>query len=220
MSAITDDTDVRLQHLLAVVAGNRDERCTALRDDARTQARQLVSTARRDARIRLHRKVLETREQARQQLTAAEAREQTRLRLRRHDTDRALLARAWPLLGDELHRRWQSENSRRQWIDGLVEQAAAALTGSHWRIEHPADWPAAERHELEARLAGEGSLTTVFQAHPEIAAGLRICAATTCVDGTVEGLLRERSRIDALLLATLNECRSLLPGDSRDGHDV
>jgi hypothetical protein len=211
----TENDDARLRHLLAVVERNRDARCTALLEDARSQARQLITTAWQDARARLHNRILATREQARQHLGAAEAREHTRLRLARHDADRALLARAWEPLGEELRHRWQQDSGRQPWIDGLVGQAADALTETNWRIEHPPDWPESERNELQARLAAEPGLVPEFRADPEITAGLRIRAATTCVDGTVEGLLRGRTRIEALILATLNECRSLLSGNAR-----
>jgi hypothetical protein len=177
----------------------------------------VVRQAWRDARTRLHQKVLATRAQVRQQLSAAEARHQTRLRLQRHEADRALLARAWQPLGDRLRQRWQHEASRRQWIDRLVELAAVALPGTHWRIEHPADWPAPERARLQKRLTGELNRIAVFQADPGIAAGLRISAGSACMDGTVEGLLRARPRLEALILATLNECRSLLSVDT-PGH--
>lgn len=214
------DNEARLQHLLQVVAQNRDEQCAALRNEARTQARQVVRQAWGDARTRLHQKVLATRAQVRQQLSAAEARNQTRLRLQRHEADRTLLARAREPLGERLRQRWQHDASRRQWIDSLVEQAAGALLGSDWRVEHPADWPEPERAGLAQRLAGELNRIAVFEADPGIAAGLRICAGPACIDGTVEGLLRARPRIEALILATLNECRSLLaldaPGHSDD----
>jgi hypothetical protein len=38
-----------------------------------------------------------------------------------------------------------------------------------------------------------------------MSAGLRICAAGACVDGSVEGLLRDRRRVESLLLARLIE---------------
>ena len=56
--------DAQLQNLLQVVERNRDERCRALLDAARDQARQLLRQAHREARERLHSKLLATREEA------------------------------------------------------------------------------------------------------------------------------------------------------------
>ncbi len=38
-----------------------------------------------------------------------------------------------------------------------------------------------------------------------ITAGLRISAGGACVDGSIEGLLRQRTRIEALLLAEIGK---------------
>jgi len=202
--------DAQLQNLLQIVASKRDERCTALLDEARAQARQLLQQARREAGERLHLKVLAIREQARQQLASAQAQRQTRLRLLRHTADQALLDRAWGPLGERLQQRWEQESSRQLWIDNLVEEGLAKLLDRHWRIEHPVDWPAQERETLAARLGRELGNPPMFVAQVRLAAGLRIFAGPACIDATPEGLLRARSRIEALMLATLNECRRRL----------
>jgi len=207
--------DAQLQNLLQVVADNRDERCRVLLDAASIQARQLLQQARREARERLHRKVLETREQARQQLASAQAQRQTRLRLQRHRADEALLARAWAPLGERLLQRWERQDSRMLWIDNLVEQALSMLLDRHWTIVHPADWPEQECEALGKRLEKDLGVPPVFVAQTQLAAGLRICAGPTCIDATHEGLLRARTRIESMMLATLNECRRKLAAEAR-----
>jgi hypothetical protein len=202
--------DVQLQNLLDVVERKRDERCRMLLNEARGQAQQLLQQARHEARERLHGKVLDIREQARQQLASAQAQRQTRLRLQRHRADEALLARAWEPLGERLLQRWEQQGSRRLWIDNLVRQAREALLDLNWNIEHPLDWPEQEREALGRQLERDLGSPPVFVAQPWIAAGLRICAGTACLDGTREGLLRSRTRIESLMLATLNECRRKL----------
>jgi vacuolar-type H+-ATPase subunit H len=203
----TGVVDAQLQNLLHVVERNRDERCRALLDAASDQARQLLRQTHREARERLHNKLLATREEARQQLASALAKRQTHLRLHRHRADEALLTRAWGPLGERLLQRWQQQDSRTLWIDNLVEQALAMLLDRYWNIEHPADWPVQERTALGKRLEKDLGASPVFVAQPQIAAGLRICAGPTCIDATDAGLLRARTRIQAMMLATLNECR-------------
>jgi vacuolar-type H+-ATPase subunit H len=199
--------DAQLLNLLQVVERNRDERCRVLLDEARAEARKLLQQARREARERLHRKVLAVRDEARQQLASAQAQRQTRLRLQRHRADEVLLARAWSPLGEQLLQRWERQDSRMLWIDNLVEHARSMLLDRHWKIEHPANWPEPERAALARRLEADLGAPPVFVAQTQIAAGLRICAGPTCIDATRDGLLRARARIEAMMLATLNECR-------------
>lgn len=211
--------DAQLRHLLDVVERNREVRCKALLDEARAQAQQLVKHAHRDARARLRDKAMAAREQARRKLAAAEARRQTRLRLLRHRADQTLLSRAWQPLRERILQRWREAASRRLWVDCLVEQASAMLVDRHWHIEHPGDWPAGERAELEARLGRALGCAPTFAAGPGIEAGLRIIAGAARVDATLEGLLRARTRLEALMLATLNECRRRLADEAQSGNE-
>jgi hypothetical protein len=53
--------------------------------------------------------------------------------------------------------------------------------------------------------------TPRLQAKADISAGLRICADRTCMDATIDGLLHDRERIDAELLAL---CADYAGGDA------
>ena len=220
MNQAETDIDTRLQHLLDVVERNRNERCEAVLGEAREQAQKLLKQAYQDARKHLHSKVQSTREDARQRLAAAEAQRQTRTRLQRQNADRALLERAWEPLNEQLLRYWQEPDTRRHWIDNLIRQAALNLVSKPWRIEHPADWPDAERTELLAKLVKTSGSVPEFSSQTRIKAGLRICAGDACVDGTRCGLLRSRSRIEGIMLAKLNDCRKKqLTGTENDNSD-
>lgn len=199
--------DAQLEHLLEVVDRHRGEQCNTLLEQARSQAEQIVKQAHRDARTRFHRDVIDTRESMRRQLLSAESQRQTRLRQQRQQADQALLERAWQPLGEALQHRWQDETQRQRWIDYLLGKASATLVANAWQIEHPTDWPAQEREALQSVLGKQADRRAQFTAGPDIAAGLRICAGDTCVDGTLEGLLRDRRRIEALLLARINTHR-------------
>jgi len=200
--------DAQLQHLLEFLGSHRDEQCTEMLTQARSEAQQEIQQAYGEARKRLHQAVLDTREQARLRLTSAAARQQTRERQLRQQQDQALLKRAWQPLHELLQQRWQEKTTRRQWIDHLLKQAAAALVDSNWQIEHPRDWPVDERDALQARLVELHGYAPILKGQPSISAGLRICAGDTCVDGSIAGLLRDRTRIESVLLARLNECRN------------
>ena len=51
-----------------------------------------------------------------------------------------------------------------------------------------------------------------LQVDPSITAGLRICAAGTCVDGTVAGLMHEKSRVESTLLTAIHKRRDAAHG--------
>ncbi len=205
MNATTGDAvEAQVRQLLEVVARHRDERCNELLGQARREAVQVIRQAHAEARSRMHQSVQGIREERRQRLAAAEAQRQTRRRHRRQNADLWLLAAAWQPLRRALLARWSQEAARRQWIDFLVGQAGALLVATDWQIEHPLDWPAQERAALEDRLAGQLGRHPEFIPRETIPAGLLICADGTCVDATLEGLLRDQARIESLLLARFN----------------
>ncbi len=196
--------DAQLRHLLEVVKQHRDERCAEILQQAAEQAGQVITQAHQEARSRMQQAVADARGTLHRQLVSAEARRQTQRRQRRHQADKAQLDDAWPQLRDALARRWQEPANRRHWVDALLAQAAAVLVDPHWLIEHPCDWPTQERAAVEAQLREQCSEEPRFAAQPDITAGLRISASGACVDGSVEGLLRERAAIEAELLAGIH----------------
>jgi len=208
--SVTDSDAQAQQHLLAVVERYREEQCAELLERANQQARQLVRQAYGDARSRAQRGIADVRLRHRQQVAAAQARQQTRMRQQRQHNNSALLAGLWAPLRAAILSRWQEPGARREWIDALLRTAAANLLDSNWTIQHPADWPQAEQQALRTRV---GEVSVSFAPQADMAAGLRICAGGACVDGSVDGLLKDRSRIESLLLAGLNQRCSEQAGD-------
>jgi hypothetical protein len=204
MSTTTDSVDAQLRQLLQLVARHRDERCNELLGESRQEAAQVIRQAHAESRARMHQSIQGIREERDRRLAAADAQLQTRRRRRREGADLWLLAAAWQPLRKALLARWTQETARRQWIDFLVHRASAILVATDWQIEHPLDWQVQERAALEERLAGQLGRLPEFVPREEIQAGLRICANGTCVDATAEGVLRDQTRIEALLLARFN----------------
>jgi DNA primase len=207
MSAAKPIVDAQLQHLLEIVDRRREEHCAGVREEAQAQARQIVRQARRETRSRAHENLLELREQIRQQLVSADARQRTRQRQQRQQVEQALINTAWQQLPGALQRLWNDRNRRRRWVNELVRQAAATLIDAHWCIEHPPDWPGQECNDLKARLSNEFDCFPSFEAQSTVVAGLRISAGGACVDGSIGGLLQGRTRIEAMLLARIREQR-------------
>lgn len=198
-------TDERLQGLLDAVAQQRETRCAEILARARDDAQALVKQARGKARTRLHREILHARQQFAQQLALQQAGQAARQREVRFRSDRALLDQAWPLLRAALVQRWRDAATRRRWVEALAGLAQARLVGDDWRIEHPADWPAEERDALARHLKERSGAEPAFSADTALQAGIRVRAGNTLVDGSCDGLLRDRVHIEALLLASLRE---------------
>ena len=197
----------QLKHLLAVVERRRSERCKKVLDAAHEQAQQLIKQAFRDARRRMHLELDEIRQKRRQQMVSLVAQRQTRKRQRRQRADEELLTSTWLDLREALLHRWRDAALRRRWVEDLVVQADLVLVDKHWLIEHPFEWPAQERSALQLRLQKQLAHTPHFEVKSSITAGLRVCAGGACVDGSVDGLLRQRLAIEAALLARINEHR-------------
>jgi hypothetical protein len=196
----------KVQHLLDVVAQHRDDKCAAIRANTQAEEKILLRAAWREARERLHNDNVETRRHVEQTLASKEAQQQTRLRQLRQSDDEALLDTARVALQAALLQRWQQPSLRQQWCEELVTAAVTTLDGKVWTVEHPADWPMSEHDALRERINSLCGKAPRFQANADINAGLRICAEGTCMDATLEGLLHDRERIDAELLALCTAC--------------
>lgn len=207
MSQPENIVSTQLQYLLTQLDAHRQARCEELLAQANNEAQREIGYAHQKARARVRQAVTNIREHTRQQLVSAAARQQTRERQLRQHEDQALLERAWQPLQELLLQRWQDPATRQLWIEQLLEQAARVLVDTSWKIRHPPDWPEDERGAVENRLVKLHGYSPVFSARPSIRAGLLIVAEHTRVDGTIDGLLHDRNRIEALLLARLNECR-------------
>jgi len=194
-----------LEHLLGVVAENREQRCADIRDDALTQASEILRQAHQHNRASMHRHIIALREKYRLRVTAAQARNETRIRKQHHMKDRAVLDTAWPMLHQAIAALWEQPQSRRAWMDAAISIAASTLLEHDWHIEHPRALDEEDREWLQQRRDHNGSSQFTLAANEGIAAGIRIIAHGTIVDATLQGLLQHRQAIEARLLARLRQ---------------
>lgn len=201
--------------LLALIAEYRDRRCRELREAAEQQARALLAKAHRAARGRVHAALAQARRDAEHRLAAAEAAFDTREREQLLALAAHTLRRAWPRLQAALRNRWLDAGARRDWIQAALDDALRLLPGREWQITHPADW---ERAEATAWLQAHPEIrVTDWRATDDCAAGLRICAASVCLDASLDGLLADRAMIESRLLDQVERCRC--DGDDEPAED-
>jgi hypothetical protein len=189
-----------------LVESTREEHCRRLMEDAKRGVQETVRRAHRENRARMRAAIEEQRKRMEETLAATRARLATRARQQQQRLDEEQLRLAWPPLGDALLERWRDPACRRRWILGLVDEALARLPREAWRIEHPRDFNPAELSAVNERIGEHcGGKSSDFAAIDNLRAGLRISAGGACVDGTSAGLLTDRNRIEAELLALLRE---------------
>ena len=197
-----------LEHLLGIVADNRDKRCAEVRERTLIQAQKILSQAHSRVRARLRRHISALREKYRVSLSAAQARNQTLIRQRQQKEDKACLDAAWPLLEDALLALWKEPESKAAWIDRAVSNASDTLLEHDWHIECPKDFTEQESALLLKVITDRRGKADKLAACDDIKAGIRISSNGTVVDATIEGLLQRRSRIEAALLARIKQDES------------
>jgi len=186
--------------LLELIEADRARRCAQILEPAHASAAALRVQARADAHARRRATFGEQRRRRLDALAAARARLATRARLHAQQHEAALLRAAWLQLPDALRALWHDDAARARWTEQVVATARTRLSADAWRVVHAADWPDAEQLALARSLAG---ITLRFEAEAAIDAGLKVIAGGNIVDGTVAGLLADRSEIEAALLRLL-----------------
>jgi hypothetical protein len=190
----------REQGLRKLVEDYRDAECRALLDAARAEAHDLIERTYSSERARLHQRVVAERAGARSRIHAARAERDTRERAGGERANAALLDAAWPRLREALIARWQDPAARGAWVDAVVGEAERLLPKGPWTLRHGAA-PAADWQALAVTLAARLGQEPRLVADQALAAGLRIECAGAVLDGSLEGLLRDRERIESRLLA-------------------
>jgi hypothetical protein len=211
MTAPSTERALRIERpkraLLELIENDRARQCAQILGEAHGHAAATRGEAQAQARARRHQAFTELRQHRHEQIAAAQARLATHRRLHEQQRTTALLQLAWQQLPDVLHSLWRQGAARAAWVAQVLTSALARLPHGAWRIVHAPDWPAAERDALAQRLAAESGLAPAFEADAAIDAGLRIVSGGNVIDGTRDGLLADRTELEARLLRQLESPR-------------
>jgi hypothetical protein len=195
--------DEREAALIRLIEGYREGECRALLGVARAEAREILSRTYRNERARLHARVVAERAGARARIHAAWAERDTRERAGGERTNARILALAWPRLRQRLADRWRAPDSRVAWATGALEQARGLLPAGVWTVRHAPGWDAAEWRPLASALTEALQTEPRFIVDGSLTAGLVITSGGAVLDASLDGLLKDRTRIEARLLALL-----------------
>lgn len=193
----------RERGLLRLVAEQRDDACRRILAEAEQTAGEILRQTHRKERAHLHRRVLEERARIQARIQAVEAERVTRERRQQARSSAGILEQAWPLLQLGLQRRWQDTEGRRRWVGRCVRQALGSLPAGAWTVRHAPGWPAAEQQAVREELTRELGVEPQLRSDSSIEAGVIIDSGGACLDGSLRGLLADRQRLEARLLALL-----------------
>lgn len=186
--------------LLRRLGREQESRTRHIRDEAATQAADIVRRARVEARTRVHQAVVDTRREDEMALARRRAALDTQARRSRQATLRELLDRAWQALPAALQSRWLDATARERWCDAACVSAISSLRHlDRLQVEVDPQWLAHVGPLVRSRLDGPSKVDVTASAG--LGAGLRIRAGDACIDATVAGLLAARERIASELLA-------------------
>lgn len=191
----------QVERLLNVVHEYQQAQCRQILTQSAQEAQQILHQAYRDNRRRVHQDILARRESMRRQIASAQAKRHTLSKKYQYAADRRYLDQAWDLLQAELAKRWQQQEQRQRWVQKILGTALTRLAGSDWVVEHPHSWTVAEQQHFMDQVRQHSEVMVKFATSPDIAAGIRICAGGATIDGSLSGLLADRSRIESELLA-------------------
>lgn len=195
----------RTRALVDSVEQYRAERCAALLDPARAEARTIVRGALADARRRVTTAIDEERRRLRRDVGAVEATLATERRLVAQQRAVRQLGRAWTALRAALAARWADPSSRRAWVAAHLARGIDCLAhDAEWRIRHHESWNEGERKAATADLQARG-IRVVFEPDASIAAGFVVTCGHNVLDASLDGLLADRASIEGRLLQALEE---------------
>ncbi|MDH5640287.1 MAG: hypothetical protein OEY28_03260 [Nitrospira sp.] len=203
--------NAQVQRLLDVVTHYENQQREHLLRQAREQARDIVRKAFADSRHQLVEENARNRARVQQARAREQARQQTALKQRQHARDREFLQRAWEQLKQTLLQRWQTPEARSAWIGQVLNYAARALPTSQWHIELAAGYSEADLQQIARQVQAVTAQEPVLQDSQTAGAGLSVATMDALVDGTIDGLLRDRADIEARLLAAWHEANADRP---------
>lgn len=208
--------DAQVQRLLEIVNNYLQEQCGVLSEQAGQQSQEIIRQAYREARLRLHHDIQDSRQHMQQELSATRAKLHTMMMQQRHRADQEFLAQSWELLVAKLMQRWQKPDLRKLWVQKIFDTAIQVLPAEQWQVVHPPDWPTTEKEQFEEMVSHNAQKQLVIAPDADMKAGILISADGALVDGSLQGMLSDRVRIDSEVLAQCRECIVHTDGDSEN----
>lgn len=210
---MSNTVDTPREALIELIAETRNARSAEILDQAHEQARARIRAIFKEARQRVTRAIEAERTRAHSLLAINAARLETHNRQRYQDAVQHMLSRTRHRLGAALCTRWEQPDSRRLWLDNLLEQALRKLPAATWQIDHPADWDVTEIEHWREKIQQRTGSAPTLRPDTKMPAGLHIQAGGASLDGSLNGLLADERAVQAKLLAQLEAALPTATGE-------
>jgi len=194
--------DAQVLRLLDIVQAYQHQQCETQLKQAENESRAIIRQAYQRARSNIHEDIQLTRQHIRDSMAAARARQHTVVMQQRHAAALSFLEKCWVELERSLQDRWQQPQCRREWVVKILSTATGVMPAGEWQVAHPEDWRTQEQDELARQAQAMPGVNLQFNPEPGLVAGIRITADGTSIDGSLAGLMADRTAIEALILAT------------------
>ncbi|BAZ94400.1 hypothetical protein TspCOW1_06340 [Thiohalobacter sp. COW1] len=214
---MTPDVQTSTEALRRLIRESAEAQCREIEQQTRVEARDLLRRSRREACERVHQTIEHERQQHARRLDHERAALESHDRQQLLEATRRTLGRAWQELEGMLAALWQAHECRSEWIRSLFEQALERLPPGHWRIEHPLPFPEEIDADWQRRLREYNGREPEWIARAGIRAGLRIRVGGVHLDATLDGLLADRTQLEARLLDHIERCMDIEAGGSPHG---
>lgn len=186
--------------LFRIARDYRAQQCQALATQARADSSAVLKQAQLKARRHLRSTLAPELERFATEIALSRSRLMTLRRVREQRRLAAVLRQAWPRLTHALRERWDSSSGRACWVLHHLSIALVALPAKGWVIQHPQNWPAGEREQLNQWLQTQGITGAAFEDDAELLAGIRVVCGLNVLDASLDGLLSDRAQIEGRLL--------------------
>jgi hypothetical protein len=211
---MSDTVDTPREALIELIAETRNARSAEILDQAQDQARERIRAAFKEARQRVTRAIEDERTRAHSLLAVNAARLETHNRQRYQDAVQHMLSRTRHRLGAALCTRWEQPDSRRLWLENLLEQALQKLPAAPWIIDHPVGWDSTEISHWNDKIQQRTGSAPTLRPDAKMPAGLHIQAGGARLDGSLNGLLADERTVQAKLLAQLEAALPVATGET------
>ena len=204
--------DAQLERLMQVVDDYRSGLHEQIISKSKQDKSLIVKSAYKDSRKRLHHNIQDIRKKIRKEISAASAKQGTLVQRLEYADNIRFLQQTWNVIEAKLLQRWRIAEQRKQWIEKIAHTVFNKLPPGIWQIEHPVDWLTIERNALSNYIHQRIGQKPIFVTDNSIMAGLRFNYSGAIIDGTLEGLLVDRARIESEMLAKAMDNRNLRAG--------
>jgi vacuolar-type H+-ATPase subunit E/Vma4 len=196
--------DTQMEHLLEVIRHYQDEQCKKILAQTKSDIKAIYRNAYSEARQRLHQNIVSSRTEMQAQIAAARARAVTESKMTHNKAVCDMLVAMRAELEQALERRWKSAESRQQWLSRVILQALEILPAGNWILKHPSDLNSKEKEFIKTKINPQTGIKLKLEKIVNMTAGISISSEGAVVDGTLQGLLTDRTRIEAEFLARCN----------------